>query len=227
MNVHYSRLYSTLGVMGRLGLGSGLAIAALVISGCGTASTPDPAASQATASAPRVSSTAPPRTDGGGPQSVETPDDGSQTPPSPVFPLTISRTGGIAAFNDTITLRSDGQVKVETRSVHARTCTLERQQQRDLVAAIGTLHLGGTGATAIPDPGADGIGGLGATGTGGTGSADSQIVISVVDARHRSVDLSEPSLASVLTMVTSLVSDVTLSQPSTRCTTAAAAPAGS
>ena len=224
MNVHYSWLYSTLGVMGRLGLGSGLAIAALVISGCGTGSTPDPADTRATA--PAVNSTAQPRVDGGGPQSVETPDDSSQTPPSPVFPLTISRTGGIAAFNDTITLRSDGQVKVETRSVHARTCTLERQQQRDLVAAIGTLHLGGTGATAIPDPGADGIGGLGATGTGGTGSADSQIVISVVDARHRSVDLSEPSLASVLTMVTSLVSDVTLSQPSTRCTTAAAAPAG-
>ncbi|MEO5742956.1 MAG: hypothetical protein ABIQ53_00010 [Terracoccus sp.] len=214
--------------MGRLGLGSGLAIAALVISGCGAVATPDPAASnRVTASAPGLASTAPSRVHGGGPQSVETPDDGSQTPPSPVFPLTISRTGGIAAFNDTITLRSDGRVNVETRSVHARTCTLERQRQRDLVAALATLHLGGTGATGIPDPGADGIGGLGGTGGSGPGSDASQIVISVVDARGRAVDLSEPSLASVLTMVTSLVSDVTLSQPSTRCTTAAATPAGS
>ncbi len=217
--------------MGRLGLGSGLAIAALVISGCGSVSTPDPAAStQVTASAPGLTSTAPSRVHSGGPQSVETPDDGSQTPPSPVFPLTISRTGGIAAFNDTITLRSDGQVNVETRSVHARTCTLERQRQRDLVAALGTLHLGSTGATGIPDPvadGSDGIGVPGGTGAGGAASDASQIIISVVDARDRSVDLSEPSLASVLTMVTSLVSDVTLSQPSTRCTTAAAAPGGS
>lgn len=215
--------------MGRFGLGSGLAIAALAISGCGTAPSPDATVTTNVTAPGPASRTVPPRVHGGGPQSVETPDDGSQTPPSPVFPLIISRTGGIAEFDDSITLRSDGQVNVETRSVHNRTCTLERQRQRDLVAALGTLHLGGTGATGVPDPladGSDGIGGTGGTGASGAGSDPSQIVISVVDARGRSVDLGEPSLASVLTMVTSLVSDVTLSQPSTRCTTSAAGPTG-
>lgn len=214
--------------MGRSGLGAGLAIAALAISGCGSASTLNPAASTRVTASKPASSPAPSRIDGGGPQSVESPDDGSQTPPSPVFPLTIRRTGGIASFSDTITLRSDGRVNVETRSVHARVCTPERQQQRDLIAALGTLHLGGTGATGIPDPSADGSGGAGSTGgPGGAGGDTAQILISVVDAHGRSIDLGEPSLASVLTMVTSLVSDVTLSQPSTQCTTAAAAPPGS
>ncbi|MDN5767274.1 MAG: hypothetical protein L0H96_11625 [Humibacillus sp.] len=218
--------------MGRSGLGAGLAIAALAISGCGSASTPNATTSghvTAPTSGP-TSSTATSRVDGGGPQSVDSPDDGSLSPPSPAFPLTISRTGGIAAFNDTITLRADGRLSVETRSLHARTCTLDRQRQLDLVAALGTLHLGGTGATGVPDPAADGsedISGTGGTGSpSGAGGDTSQIVIAVVDARGRSVDLGEPSLASVLTMVTSLVSDVTLSQPSTQCTTGSAAPAG-
>lgn len=211
--------------MGRFGLGSGLAIVALAISGCGTVSTPDPAANTTvTASVPNPApnpapSAATGRAHGGGPQSVESPDDGSQTPPpSPVFPLTIRRTGGIAQFDDTITLRSDGRVNVETRSVHDRTCTLDRARQRELVAALGTLNLG-AGSKGVPDPSADGSDGIGGT-VGGDGSGDtSQIVFSVVDARGRSVDLGEPSLASVLTMITSLVSDVTLSQPATRCTT--------
>ncbi|MEO6998091.1 MAG: hypothetical protein ABI112_08410 [Terracoccus sp.] len=213
--------------MGRLGLGAGLAIAALAISGCGSPSSPDTTPTISVTASHPASSTAPTRPHGGGPQSVESPDDGSL--PSPVFPLIISRTGGIAEFSDTITLRADGRVNVETRSVHARTCTLDRQSQRDLVAALGTVSLGGTGATGVPDPSADGSNGVGGTvGTGasGAGGDTSQIVISVVDARGRSVDLGQPSLASVLTMVTSLVSDVTLSQPVTRCTTAAAAPAG-
>lgn len=228
--------------MGRLGLGSGLAIAALTISGCGSVANPG-GTPAVTASTPGLaSSAAPGRAHGGGPQSVESPGGGSQpAPPSPVFPLTISRTGGIAEFNDTITLRSDGRVNVETRSVHDRTCTLDRQRQRDLIAALGTLHLGDAADTPVPDPaavgsgstaGTDGIGGAndtnGADSTGGTpaGSDTSQIRISVIDARGRSVDLGEPSLASVLTMVTTLVSDVTLSQPSTPCVTSTAADAG-
>ena len=216
--------------MGRFGLGSGLAIVALAISGCGTVSTPDPTANTTvTASSPGPAPSATGRAHGGGPQSVESPDDGSQTaPPSPVFPLTIRRTGGIAEFDDTITLRSDGRVDVETRSVHGRTCTLDRQRQRDLVAALGTLSLG-TGANGVRDPLADGSAGGAGSGANGSGGGTSQIVFSVVDARGRSVDLGEPSLASVLTMVTSLVSDVTLSQPATRCatsTTSAATQAG-
>lgn len=222
--------------MGRLGLGSGLAIVALTISGCGSVPTLD-ASPSITASAPQVTtSTAPSRAHGGGPQSVESPDDGSQhPPPSPVFPLTISRTGGIAEFNDSIILRADGRVNVETRSVHDRTCTLDRQRQRDLIAALGTLHLGEAAATPVPDPAADGSGSTaGSNGTDGTGSTGgtpagsdtSQILISVIDAHGRSVDLGEPSLASVLTMVTTLVSDVTLSQPSTPCVTSTAADAG-
>ena len=221
--------------MGRLGLGSGLAIVALTIGGCGSAANPDTAATPTvTASTPNpASSTAPGRAHGGGPQSVESPGDGSaQPPPSPMFPLTISRTGGIAQFNDTIILRSDGQVDVETRSVHDRTCTLDRQRQRDLVAALGTLHLGGADDTRVTRPvpdgsaGINGTGGTGGPGGGSAGSDTSQIVISVIDARGRSVDLGEPSLASVLTMVTTLVSDVTLSQPSTPCLTGAGTQAG-
>lgn len=216
--------------MGRSGLGAGLAIAALAMSGCGLVSTPDATPSaEVTVDRPApTSSSAPTRAHGGGPQGVDPADDGSRTPLRPDFPLTIRRTGGIAEFTDTITLRADGRINVETRSVHERTCTLERQQQVVLVAALGTLDLGGDSSTGVSNPPADGSPGIGGTGgSSGSGSDTSQIVITVVDARGRSVNLAEPSLASVLTMVTSLVSDVTLSQPSTRCTPGTATPSGS
>lgn len=111
----------------------------------------------------------------------------------------------MAEFNDTITLRADGRVNGSTRSVHNRTCTLDRERRRDLVAALGTLTFGGPGATGVRDPSAAGSDGGGGTGsasgnTSGSAGATSQIVFSVVDARGRSVDLSEPSLASALTM---------------------------
>lgn len=211
--------------MGRFGLGTGLAIAALTISGCGSNVTPDqatPPGVTATAnlgSGPSPGST---KARGGGPQSVGS-DDASSAPPSPVFPLTVRRSGGIADFDDRVTLRADGRVLVQTRTMRGRVCTLDRDRQRQLVAALGTLRLGAPGSGGVPESSADGVGGSSAPGaTDGTDSAAggaNPIVISVVDARGRPADLKEASLASVLTMVASLVSDVTLSQPSsTRCT---------
>jgi hypothetical protein len=176
--------------MGRIGLCVGLAITALTASGCGTA-------------VPADDATVTPI----GVVHSPTVDDG---PPSPVFPLTLRRTGGIAGFDDTVVLRANGQVLVDTRSVHGRTCTLTGPQQKQLLTALGTVRLNGFGPEAS-EP-AD-------TGSG-EGEGPDRITISITDQRARPIDLSDPSLGDVAGMVGALVTDVTLSSPATTtCTT--------
>ena len=194
--------------MGRARVGAGLAVAALFLGGCGAASTgdqTDPTSSTATSSRP-----APPRVGGGG-------NDALSAPYGPAFPLTLRRTGGMAGFDDHVVLGLDGLVHVETRTVHGRVCTLGAPQLRQLVALLTSLRLG-------PRPSAVSSGDTPA-GESGAVSADpvtDPITIAVTDHEARRIDLSDPSLGEVSGLVGTLVSDVTLSVPTTtRCTTSA------
>lgn len=192
--------------MGRTGRYVGMAIAALLVGGCGSvvsdADTSPGDAGHASAS----TSTAPPKERFGAGVA------GSRATDSPVFPLVLRRTGGIAGFDDRIVLDSDGHLRVETRSVHGRVCTLAGPVQRQLVTLLATLRLGvplsevpSTEVTPV-DP--------------EVAPESDPISISVTDHRARAIDLSDPSLGEIAGLVGSLVSDVTLSAPaSTRCTT--------
>jgi hypothetical protein len=196
--------------MGRAGLVVGMAIAALVIGGCGA----DPYRGDPVT--PHAGSTSPSASEvfgvGGG----------ESTPYGPQFPLTLRRTGGIAGFDDTIVLEASGTVIVDTRSVHGRVCTLSRAQQLQLVSVLATLRLGPVPTDDLPsgdftpaDPGA--------------APESDPITISVTDHRARLIDLRDPSLGEIAGLVGQLVSDVTLSVPATtHCTSpkpAGAAPA--
>ena len=195
--------------MGRTGLYVGMTIAALLTGGCGAVvsdgdTSPAGTEHRSTATA---TSTAPPKqrfgASGGG--AVTTSD-------SPVFPLVLHRTGGIAGFDDRIVLDADGRLRVETRSVHGRICTLAGPVQRQLVTLLATLRLG-VPLTEVPseeftplDPNA--------------ATESDPISISVTDDHERAIDLSDPSLGEIAGLVGSLVSDVTLSAPATtHCTT--------
>lgn len=188
--------------MGRAGLVLGMAVAALFMGGCGADPYPEdpvtPRATQPTTSPTEVFGL-------GG-------DDSLSASSGPEFPLTLRRTGGIAGFDDRIVLDASGRVRVETRSVHGRICTLDRSQQRRLVSVLATLRLG-PASTAQPsddftavDPGA--------------APESDPITISVTDDQAREIDLRDPSLGEIASLVGSLVSDVTLSVPATtRCMT--------
>jgi len=188
--------------MGRAGLVAGMAVAALFLGGCGIDAYPDDPGA-----APRSSptSTTPEQVFGVG--------GGDSTSPAygPEFPLTLRRTGGIAGFDDRIVLEAGGRILVETRSVHGRVCALSQAQQRQLVSVLATLRLGPLPPSSVPsadftdvDPGA--------------APESDPITISVVDDRERAIDLSDPSLGEIAALVSSLVSDVTLSVPATtRC----------
>lgn len=126
-------------------------------------------------------------------------------PISPMFPLTLRRTGGIAQFDDTVVLTGDGRVTVRTRTVSGRVCTLPEPLRTELTASLGTVPMTGTLRTAPP----------------ATGAPDSAvepgptlpITISVTDARERNVDLSHPSLGRIASIVGAVVADVTLTSP--------------
>ncbi|MFD1056222.1 hypothetical protein [Terrabacter terrigena] len=192
--------------MGRTGLYVGMAIAALLTGGCGVVvsdSDSSPGGSAPTSTA--TSSTPPkPRFGAAGP--------GSATSDSPVFPLVLRRTGGIAGFDDRIVLDANGRLHVETRSVHGRICTLAGPVQRQLVTLLATLRLG-LPPTEVPsddftplDP--------------NVAPESDPIAISVTDDHERAIDLSDPSLGEIAGLVGNLVSDVTLSAPAaTHCTT--------
>lgn len=222
--------------MGCHGLGRGLAIGALAVSGCGSAQPPgDPAATTSLDDVAAVQPQDRPQT-GEQRSGVPAPMDST----GPTFPLTVRRTGGIADFHDTVVLRADGTVLVDTPSVRGRVCTLSQAQQRSLLAALSTLSLG-VPATPLAPPEAGRNGSTGSVGSGdgsvvgdgsGSGGApgdgsdsdgeSSRIRISVADVHDRPVHLDDPSLADVSSMVSLLVSDVTLTTPAaTRCATPA------
>jgi hypothetical protein len=137
---------------------------------------------------------------------------GSLTSDSPVFPLVLRRTGGIAGFDDRIVLDANGRLHVETRSVHGRVCTLAGPVQRQLVTLLATLRLGVPQAEVPSDH---------FTPLDPEAAPESDpISISVTDVHERAIDLSDPSLGEIAGLVGSLVSDVTLSAPATtHCTT--------
>jgi hypothetical protein len=190
--------------MGRAGRCVGMAVAALLMTGCGVDA---PADGSAATTVPGSSPMTPGERFGvGGGQA------GSSGEYGPKFPLTLRRTGGIAGFDDRIVLRADGKVLVDTRSIHGRVCTLSPAQQRQLISALSMLRLGPWPSTSReddftpPDPASPG--------------ESDPITISITDNGSRAVDLSDPSLGEVAGLVGSLVSDVTLSTPATtRCTT--------
>ena len=98
----------------------------------------------------------------------------------------MRRTGGIAGFDDTIVLRANGQILVETRTVRGRSCLLGAAQQRQLLAALSTLRLGVDGSAATPTEPVDPVG-------SGDGETNDPITIRVTDVHARPVDLSDPS----------------------------------
>jgi hypothetical protein len=208
--------------MGRMGLGLGLAIAAFLVGGCGAAEPDGPSnagsfASATAPKAPKAPTPTPLQRSGSGTDGQT----GADAAYGPQFPLTLRRTGGIAGFDDRIVLEADGRVRVETRSVHGRVCTLGASQQRLIVSLLETLPMqpfvaGPPSDQATTDP---------------TVVPESDpITISVTDDRARQIDLSDPSLGEISGLVSTLVSDVTLSVPtSARCastpTPSATAPA--
>lgn len=128
----------------------------------------------------------------------------------PTFPLTVRRTGGIANFHDTVVLRANGTLTVDTDELAGRTCTLAKADIAPLVGALSTLQLGGPGPEA-PQP-AD--------------TNSNPIMLTVTDAHDRPVDLDGPSLGEIRSSLSALVSDVTLIAPtSTKCTTPSTSPA--
>lgn len=197
--------------MGRARLGAGLAIAALLLGGCGAVSpggSADPTSATATATAASSTSVAP-RVGGGG-------DDALSAPYGPAFPLTLRRTGGMAGFDDRVVLDLDGRVHVETRSVHGRVCTLGAPQLHQLLALLATLRLGPHVSDDLPS----GVAPPGEAGAVTPDPVSDPITVSVTDHEARRIDLSDPSLGEVSGLVGTLVSDVTLSVPATtRCTT--------
>lgn len=193
--------------MGRTGLYVGMAVAALLAGGCGAVVSDTDTSPGGTEHRSTATSTAPPKqrfgASGGG--SITGSD-------SPVFPLVLRRTGGIAGFDDRIVLDANGHLHVETHSVHGRVCTLAGPVQRQLVTLLATLRLGSPPTEAPSDE---------FTPLDPAAAPDSDpISISVTDDRARAIDLSDPSLGEIAGLVGNLVSDVTLSAPATtRCTT--------
>ena len=199
-------------VMGRAGLCVGMAVAALFVGGCGSATLEEGSPGEVTssASAPVSSTTSALRFGAAG-------DDALGSSYGPTFPLTLRRTGGIAGFDDQIVLEANGRVRVETRTVHGRVCTLSAPQQRQLVTLLATLRLG----PSTLEPPTDG-----STARDPDDVPESDpITISVTDHQARAIDLSDPSLGEISGLVGLVVSDVTLSVPATtRCTTPTTVP---
>lgn len=188
--------------MQRRGLVAGLSVAVLALGGCGATGPTTVAASGA--GAPTDSTTQdPPTAAAGGAPSLERL---SAPPTGPTFPLTVRRTGGIADFHDTIVIKANGSLTVDTKDVHDRTCTLDKQTRTSLLVALSTLRLGAPPApsTAVPEP---------------TDTSSDPITITVTDVHARPVDIGDPSLGEIRSMVSALVADVTLKVPgATRCT---------
>ena len=193
--------------MGRAGLYVGTAIAALVVGGCGVAAPAGGPGDGSVTSGGAATSPAPQRFGAGGDSSVS-------SSSGPVFPLRLRRTGGIAGYDDRIVLEADGRVRVDTRSVHGRVCTLTVPQQRQLVTLLATLRLG----PAVELPGEE------LAPSDAEPPENDPITISVTDDQALELDLSDPSLGEVAGLVGSLVSDVTLSVPATTTCSTPTAP---
>ncbi len=87
-------------------------------SGSGGSGAPDGATGSPSSSPSPSSSTPPPRT------------------PTAAFPLTVTRTGGIAGFHDTVVLQADGRLEVNSRG-HTSSCQLKPEVLKDILRAVG------------------------------------------------------------------------------------------
>lgn len=87
------------------------AAAGLVLTGCGDESTPD---AGSTPSAPATSTPAP-----------NTPTTGTPSTGAGPLPLTVTRTGGFAGFNDKVFIDTDGIASVSTRGKDPVRCKLD------------------------------------------------------------------------------------------------------
>jgi hypothetical protein len=149
--------------------------------------------------------------------------------PGPRFPMTLRRTGGIAAFDDRVVVQTDGRLVVETRLVRGRTCSLTPAQRSQLVSALTALRATPVQAT---DPSTDGAvpippAGDAADEGDGEDAESEPITLSVTDDLARTFDLADPSLGGVSDLVGAVVTDVTLTTPaSATCTTSTATPTG-
>lgn len=233
--------------MGAKGLASGLAVCALALGGCasvlpddGSGAPGGDTASTAPADPDGSDGSGSPTAGGGvggldglgdpGVGGVQGGDVGGagRGSAAPIFPLTVHRTGGIAGFDDRLTLRADGRVIVNTLSVHDRLCTLSGATRSQMMTALEILKVdplapGGLGVSGQGSD--DGVPAGGGDLDGSNGPSD-PIVVTVTDHHGRVVDLSDASLGSVSTMVNGLLTDVTLTTPAvTSCTTPTTVPA--
>ncbi len=70
---------------------------------------------------------------------------------APAFPVTITRTGGIAGFDDRLVVAADGSVTGRTRA-GAVSCSLPADMAAGLAAAVATAPSEGSGPTSgLPD----------------------------------------------------------------------------
>ncbi|WP_374971365.1 hypothetical protein [Terrabacter sp. BE26] len=201
-------------------------MAAVLVGGCGGASSPGssgfPGSSEAQTGAQTGAQTDPIPATSPPPQSGDGGDSGSEASRGPQFPLTLRRTGGSAGYDDVVVLGADGRVLVETRSVHGRVCLLDHALQRRLLSLLATLRPEASAlpSTVLPSDGS--------TTVGADVAESDPITISVTDDRARAIDLSDPSLGEISGLVGTLVSDVTLTVPAvTRCMTPASPSASS
>lgn len=184
----WSRTYAIVAVIG----GSALTLC----SGCVSAHAPAPTRSNLSTGALEATSAGPATTGYSG----------------PVFPLTITRTGGVADYHDTLTLTSDGSVHVAITAADTRDCTLNEAQHH-------VLSLLAISATRQPEAGE-----LSAQGNpkhaGGqlqsvtdSGPENAPLTLTVTDHRGRVLDLDDTASGTTQDDLGQLVTDVTLSHP--------------
>ena len=68
------------------------------------------------------------------------PGSSSSTPSTPnpaaAFPITVTRKGGIAGFNDTLVLQADGSLQISSRG-HESTCQVKPEILKEILRAVG------------------------------------------------------------------------------------------
>ena len=125
--------------MWRASVCAGVAVGALLLGGCGVAVPADRGRPAARRSRPAAGPPATPRS-GSGPdidagnddrpgRTVTAASGSGPDEPGPKFPMTLRRTGGIAAFDDRVVVQANGRLVVETRLVRGRTCSLTPAQR--------------------------------------------------------------------------------------------------
>ena len=68
--------------------------------------------------------------------SSSTPSSPASPNPAAAFPLTITRKGGIAGFNDTLVLQADGSLQITSRGRES-TCQVKPEILKEILRAVG------------------------------------------------------------------------------------------